>query len=186
MKRFAMLLIGSLLFSCSSQHFSKGDYSFYDKNFTLPSASMLRTDGIYILTSISTDESDGTVQPIKEPKFYKFYKTGQSNLVLYNANEIQSNDSYNQLLEQASKPKKATLFESYYKIQENKIIIQGIVFPVKEFEYKYGFLGKNEFTIVKATKEGNGKFDDKNFTKYYQERYSFLPLNGLNPENPDW
>jgi len=184
------MFIGLALFtSCAQQHLSRGDYSFFDKNFVLAPDSKLRTDGVYVLNKIWTDDNGGTEKKPDMHKFYKFYKTGQCNLTLDPENAIRTEQDYKTVVAKdvQAAHKKATLFEAYYKLKEDKIIIQGIVYPVKQFEYKYGYLADNMLIIVKATREGSGKFDDKNFTDYYKEYYSFIPLELTgSATDPNW
>jgi len=180
----------SLFFSCGQKHFSKSDYTFFDKNFVLTPESVLRTDGVYVLSNIWTDENGGTEKKPELHKFYKFYSTGQCNLILDPDKKIKTDQEYKDAVKQStdgSKDKRATLFEAYYKLKEDKIIIQGIVHPVKQFEYKYGYIYKNTLVIVKATHEGKGKFEDKYFTDYYKEYYSFIALDSSEMNSsPNW
>ena len=75
------ILMFLLVFSsCSPKIYQKGDYTFYNKVFNLDNTSLLRTDGVYVLDRIWTDENGGTVKQPQNHLFYKFYKTGQCNL----------------------------------------------------------------------------------------------------------
>lgn len=185
-----MFLVFGLFFSCGQKYFSKADYTFFDKDFVLDPGSELRTDGVYVLSNIWTDENGGTETKPALHKFYKFYRTGQCNLILDPDEKIKTEHDYKDAVKKAlenSRDMRPTLFEAYYRLKQNKIIIQGIVHPVKQFEYKYGYVYKDRVVIVKATHEGNGKFEDKYFTDYYKEYYSFLPFNSTDNDNgPNW
>jgi hypothetical protein len=172
-----MLLILSLFTSCAQKHFSGADYTFYEKGFRLDPSSSLRADGIYILDRIWTDENGGTEEDANEHKFYKFYKTGQCNMILDLENKIKTEEHYVSAIQKdADQNKMGTLFEGYYKLQEDRIVIQRILHPVKQFEYKYGYVLKDTLVLVKSTIEGKGEFKDKFFTDYYKEYYVFKPL----------
>jgi len=185
MKMLGMAVVLSL-FSCSTRQFSKSDYTFYDKNFVLQPKANLRTDGVYKLHTIATDEDGSTVKQAGITKFYKFFKTGQCIMILDPDNNITAAKALEELKKAAENKNKPTLFESYYRLKDDKIIIQGIVYPVKHFVYKYGYVANNEFTIVKATSEGRGKFDEAFFTDYYQERYIFIPIDNADACMPYW
>jgi hypothetical protein len=185
MKKYAMIILLGLFFSCGAQHFSKKDYTFYDKDFRLPPNAVLRTDGVYVLESIWTDDNGGTTKKPDVHKFYRFYNTGQCNLILDVDNKISTPQHFAEAVKAASNRDK-TLFEAYYKLKADKIIIEGVkAQPVKQFEYKYGYVVNNELVIVKATIDGKGKFDDKYFTDYYKEHYRFVHLDNLN-DYPNW
>jgi hypothetical protein len=186
MKKYIMVVVLGLFFSCASKHFSKDDYTLYDENFELPKTAPLRTDGVYILNSIWTNENGGITKKPDTHKFYKFYPGGQCNMLLDPDKEITSDGQYKEAVNVSAGNKGKTLFEGYYKLQGSKIIIQSLqAAPLKQFEYKYGYITNEKLVIVKATIEGKGKFDDKYFTDYYKEEYSFLPLQGL-VEAPNW
>lgn len=143
------LLLAVLLVSCSTQkHYSQNDYSFYDAHFT--AAPNVRTDGVYI--------------NLKDSTAYKFYHTGQSNLILH----IDSNyvDAFNQR-------RKSTLFEGYYKVKGDSIVIQSVSVPRRLFVYNYGFITPDSLIIVSETISGKGKFKDKYFTSKYRAYYGF-------------
>ena len=185
MKLLGMIVVLSL-FSCGNRHFSKSDYTFYNRGFMLQPGAALRTNGVYVLQTIWTDENGGTIKPAKGHKFYKFFNTGQCTLVLDPNNKITTANILELLVKEAKNNNKPTLFESYYRLEGDKIVIQGIVYPVKQFEYKYGYVANDEIIIVKATREGNGDFDDAFFTTYYKESYIFMPLKGADALTPDW
>ena len=72
MKKNLWIMIFSIgFFSCSKKMYVKDDYSFYKQNFQLPSDSKLRTDGVYVLDSIWTKDSE---RKATEHQFYKFFK----------------------------------------------------------------------------------------------------------------
>ena len=180
-----MLLLLGLFSSCAQKLYQKNYYSFYDEGFTISPGSAVRTDGVYVLDRIWTDENGGTTKQPKEHRFYKFYATGQSNLTLDPENSIKTDQDYITAVKKDFIKKDHTLFEGYFKQQGNKLIIQSVVVPRKQFEYKYGYVEGNNFVIVKSTHEGKGKFDDKYFTDYYKEYYVFHPLNIIEG-TPQW
>lgn len=187
-----ILLFG--LFSCAQKLYVKDDYTLYDKNFLLQDNSLLKTNGIYVLESIWTQENGGTERKPneKEHMFYKFYKTGQVNLTVDLNNTIKTEQDYIERIkkdfEEYNQGEKKTLFEGYYKLKENKIVIQRKVVPRRQFNYRYGYVEENKIIIVSSTHLGNGKFDDKHFTKFYRETYRFMPLTTEKTESlkPYW
>ena len=172
--------------SCSSKIYQKDDYTFYNKGFNLDGYSLLRTDGVYVLDRIWTNENGATVKQPQNHLFYKFYKTGQCNLTVDISNEIKTKKEYENILRKDLEKQENTLFQGYYKISEPKIIIQRRVTPRRLFEYKYGYVEKDTLIIVKSTIEGKGKFDTKYFTEYYKEYYVFVPLQIKNESEPQW
>lgn len=181
-----------ILNSCGQKFYTKQDYPFFDKNFVLSENAALKTEGVYVLESIWSDENGGVFKTLENQKFYKFYKTGQSNLTLCDAN-VKSDEDYLGLIRNSiidsekNKAKLGTLFQGYYKLQDNKIVIQSVNAPLRQFTYCYGFLEANKLIIVKKTSEGGGKFDNQNFTNYYKETYLFKRLqNGSVDVVPNW
>ncbi len=175
-----------LFFSCTKKLYQKNDYTFYRENFKLDASSDLRTDGVYVLDRIWTDENGGTTKLPKEHVFYKFYETGQCNLTLDLSHQIKTNEDYLNVVYKDFSVKKNTLFEGYYKFESNKIVIQRAVVPRQQFEYKYGYIQKDSLIFVTATIDGKGKFDDKYFTETYKEFYVFKHLEIKNESNPQW
>ena len=175
-----------VFFSCSPKIYQKGDYTFYNKAFSLDSSSLLRTDGVYVLHRIWTDENGGTVKQPQNHLFYKFYNTGQCNLTVDLSNEIKTEKEYQNTISKDLEKQNNTLFQGYYKISQPKIIIQSRVTPRGLFEYKYGYIEKDTLIIVKSTIEGKGGFDTKYYTGYYKEYYVFVPLQIQNEGEPQW
>ena len=68
-----MVLLLGFFSSCGTKHFSKKDYTFFDESFKPEPASLLRMDGVYVLSKIWTNENGGIEKEPKEHKFYKFY-----------------------------------------------------------------------------------------------------------------
>lgn len=188
---YSMMILVAFFSSCAQKRYVKQDYPFFDPNFVLPSNTLLRTDGVYVLKKIKTDENGGTEKEPKEQKFYKFYRGGQSNLILDLEHQLKNSTDYAHALiadyEARKLHPKATLFEGYYKLQDSRIIIQNYVTPRKQFTHYYGYIEKDKLIIVKAH-EGNGKFEDQNFTDYYKEYYFFVPLKDAKIEEiiPYW
>lgn len=187
-----ILLFG--LFSCTQKLYVKEDYSLYDKNFFFPENSSLKTNGVYVLESIWTNENGGKERNPneKEHMFYKFYQTGQVNLTVDLDNTIKTEQDYieriNQDFIQYKKGEKHTLFEGYYKLKGDKIVIQRKVVPRKQYNYRYGYLQDGKLIIVTSTHLGKGEFDEKHFTNFYKETYRFKPFSTakLESQKPYW
>ena len=60
-----LLLFLGLFFACAKKIYQKNDYAFYDNAFKLDTSSALRSDGVYVLNDIWTDENGGTAKPPK-------------------------------------------------------------------------------------------------------------------------
>lgn len=176
-------------FSCSKKTYVQRDYTLYDENFQLPASSNLRTDGVYVLDNVWTKDSQ---RKVTEHVFYKFYKGGQVNLTLDLNKEINTNQEYIENIKKhiatTQKDKFKTHFEGYYKLQENKIVIQSVTVPRNLFTYNYGYLEGGKLILVKETIDGKGKIEDKYFTDYYKATYKFLPLDESQLKNlvPGW
>lgn len=183
------MLFSIAFFSCSKKVYVKKDYTLYQENFQLPTDSNLRTDGVYVLESIWTKDSE---KEADEHIFYKFYKTGQSNLTVDLDHEIKTEQDYiksiKNHIESTQNGDFKTHFESYYKVEGNKIVIQRVTIPRNLFTYNYGLLENDKLILVKETIDGKGKLDDKYFTDYYKATYKFLPLDKAQIENlkPGW
>lgn len=167
----------------------KEDYTFYEQDFKRNTISNLRTDGVYILENIWT--KDASRKP-EEYIFYKFYEEGQANITIDLDHQIKTEQDYIESIKThislTNQSEFKTLFEGYYKIEENKIVIQRLSSPRNLFVYNYGFVEKDKLIIVKETIDGKGKIEDKYFTDYYKETYRFLPLDKSQIENlkPGW
>lgn len=176
--------------SCSYQkRYVRNDYPFYKKDFQLDSASLLRTDGVYVLEKIWTSENGGKERAATERQIYKFYNTGQVNLILDIGGTIKTASDYVQAFNQPIKDnrskKSATLFESYYKLEGNKLVIQRMVTPRRQFSYNYILLEKDRIIHVSSAISGRGKIKDKYFTDHYRAYYTFIPAAG-DYLTPDW
>ncbi|WP_433832572.1 hypothetical protein [Flavobacterium anhuiense] len=181
-----LVTLGVLLNSCSEKIYQKEDYSFYNKTFKIDPSSLLRTDGIYILSSIWTNENGGVVKQTNDHCFYKFYSTGQCNLTLDPELKIKTDQDYVKAVEKDFLALQHTLFQGYYKLSDEKIIIQSRVLPRKQFEYKYGYVKKDSLIIVKAATHRKGTFDAVNYTDYYKEYYVFKSLPIDRTSEPQW
>lgn len=188
-KNLGIMLFSIAFFSCSKNVYVKNDYPFYQENFQLPPDSNLRTDGVYVLESIWSENAE---KKPKEHLFYKFYKTGQSNLTVDLNHEINTEKEYIESIKNHVESTKATdfktHFESYYSMEGNRLVIQRVTVPRNVFTYNYGLIENGKLILVKETIDGKGKLDDKYFTDYYKATYRFLPLDKAQIENlkPGW
>jgi hypothetical protein len=175
-----LLILLWLISGCTFQkHYIKNDYSFYAEDFKLGSTTLLRTDGVYVSDKIKMDASSGKQTVQKDKRVYKFYPTGQVNMVLDLNNELKSDEDYrkafNRRITETSMSKSATLFEGYYQIRDNKMVIQFVNQPLRQFYYTYAYLTEKQFIIVYQTHVGKGKIKDKYYTSNYKEIYRFEP-----------
>ncbi|TDQ08407.1 hypothetical protein [Pedobacter metabolipauper] len=177
------------LSGCNYQkHYSENDYSFYSKNFSLDTLSSLRTDGVYILQKIWTDKQ-GTRAPVSPKEIYKFYPSGQVNLIVDIDHVFDQQSDYvaafNNKIKESKEKNSATLFESYYRLENDRIVIQRMSTPRKQFVYSYGLLKKDTLIIVKTSHLGKGKIKDEYFTDYYKAYYTFVQTKS-NYTKPNW
>lgn len=175
-----IVLVVFILGSCGYQkHYVKQDYSLYRADFELPASSVLRTDGVYVLQKIWTSEDGGVERTATERKIFKFYPDGQVNLILDLDHDITTNELYvkafNESILHSEKNKSATLFEGYYKVEGQRMVVQRMVTPRKLFSYDYFLLEKDSLIQVSSTIEGRGKIQDKHFTNHYKAKYTFIP-----------
>jgi hypothetical protein len=78
-----LLMLLCLISGCTFQkRYIRNDYSFYSKDFKLDNVAPLRTDGVYRSYKIETDAAGEGQKVHKEQKVYKFYPTGQVNMVI--------------------------------------------------------------------------------------------------------
>lgn len=184
--QYAFLIILLVLYSCTHKVYTKQDYTIYNKAFKLDASATLRTDGVYVLESIWTNENGGQLKQSKDHRFYIFYPTGQCNLTLDPSFKIKTEKEYMEVINRDFVTQKNTLFQGYYKLSQNKIIIQSRVVPRQQFEYKYGYIKNDSLIIVKASTQGKGTFDEVNYTGYYKEYYVFRSLAIKNEKEPQW
>lgn len=186
---FSLISISIMFFSCGPKFYSKKDYSFYDGKFVLDQNSPLQTDGFYVLESNWSKRDDISTKPTSY-QVYKFFNEGQSNVLLVDS--LKKPEEYvvamqKQIQEYGKNKNEYTLFQGYYKLQENKIIIQEVNAVLRQFSYRYGYVENNRLIIVKTTTHGNGQFNDKYFTDYFKSTYIFVPFEKAERELiPNW
>jgi hypothetical protein len=186
-----LLILLWLISGCTFQkRYIKEDYSFYSEDFKLGSITPIRTDGVYVSDKIEIDATSGKQTMRKDKRVYKFYPTGQVNMVLDLNNELKSDEDYrkafNRRITEISMSKAATLFEGYYQIKENKMVIQFVNQPLRQFYYTYAYLAEKQFIIVNKTHVGRGKIKDKYYTSNYKESYRFEPKTVDDYLEPNW
>ncbi|WP_316743001.1 hypothetical protein [Pedobacter antarcticus] len=179
---FTVLLV-TIFMSCGyRKHMAQSDYSLYNPGFILTSTTPLRTDGVYVLEKVWTNQNGGTERIAAERKIYKFYPGGQVNLILDPERKLTNSEAYvqafNHRIEESQKNGSATLFEGYFKVENDKMVIQRWVTPRKQFSYDYFLLEKDIIIGISSTISGKGQITDKHFTEYYKAYYSFIPTKG--------
>lgn len=181
-------LLAILGWSCGAKRYVTSDYSFYSPHFRINShATNLRTDGVYISQSVSANgqQKDSIIRQL----FYKFYTTGQVNLTLDFGQKISTDQQYaDAVRKDSSYHGRGTLFESYYRLQGDSIIIQSVNMPLRQFYYQYGFVKQDSLIIVKSTIKGRGRFKNSNFSGSYREVFTFKPIADLQNDHytPYW
>lgn len=174
---FSYFIMFFFIISCGPKFYFKEDYSFYEENFFLNENTSLRTDGFYVLESQWFKRNDSIIKP-KQYEVYKFYKTGQVNFLLLDS--LKNSQEYTALMqkqiqEYGKEKNEYTLFQGYYKLQENRIVMQQVNAVTRKFSYLYGFIKENKLVIVNSTIEGKGDFQDSYFQDNYKGTYLFIP-----------
>jgi len=187
---FMVLCMLAGLCSCNFQrHYVKDDYPFYQHGYLLPKTTLLKTNGVYVLDRIVTSETDSWGKQPKERLSYKFYPGGQVNLIVDLDDKLKRpenyQDAFNEAISRNEAAKSATLFEGYYRLNGDRLVIQRMSTPRKQFEYTYALVRENELIVVKSTIERSGKIANKYFTNYYKAYYRFLPTD-TNYVVPNW
>jgi hypothetical protein len=104
-------------------------------------------------------------------------------------NELGANPDYvrafNREITESAAKKRATLFEGYYKTENDRIVMQRASVPQQLFVYNYGLIKKDTLILVKETIAGKGKIKDQYFTDYYKAYYIFVPTQ-QNYIKPNW
>ncbi|MBT0964101.1 hypothetical protein [Denitromonas iodatirespirans] len=176
-----------LVASCAPVFYSKENYPFYDKDFLLDKRALLRTDGFYV-PEAGLDSGGEKLTQAGKYEVYKFYKTGQASFVLMDS--LQGNDKYfdamqRQIDKYGNGKREYTLFQGYYRVRNDQIVIQQVNVTTGNFIYLYGFVENNRLSIIKRTIDGDGKFLEDSFSNPYRMTYIFSPYaraeEGLTP-----
>ncbi|SEW51070.1 hypothetical protein [Chitinophaga arvensicola] len=169
--------------ACKTQHFYRQEeYSFYQKNFPLPDTALLRTDGVYVLDVIRTGDTARTIASA-DRQIYKFYPGGQVNLVLNRYDSLESADDYRDAFNK--RPAGRTLFQGYYKVTGNKLVIQQMSTPRAQFYYSYFRLTPDSIIQVSSTLQGKGTIKARHYTGNYEALYRYVPVDGVFV-TPNW
>jgi hypothetical protein len=186
----ALVLIGAA--SCYPNKFYRNkDYSFYKADFSLPDTTSLRTDGVYILKSIwSQNNGPERIVEAHERIVLKFYSSGQVNLLLDTVDRavIEQFDyagAFDSIIDASIQNGSRTLFQGYYSVQGDRLVIQQVNAALQQFHYTYFLIRKDMLTKVSATISGKGGLDDRHFPAYYRAYYTFTPVEGIF-KIPNW
>ena len=166
--------------------FYQKDYSFYDEDFVLSADSVLRTDGFYVLAG-TADKQGNIVDTPDVYEVYKFYKTGQVNFLLMDTR--QDNGGYLNAMKDQIEAGEAvgTLFQGYYKVYGDKIIIEQVNTVTTNFIYSYGLVEHDTLKVAKKTIEGSGAFRADYFLGKSTMVYRFSPDQKAESElSPNW
>ncbi len=191
---FLLLIVAFVLSGCSIfngvKYYAKSDYSFYNESFELSEESLLKTNGVYVLESIWSSVDDKINREERNKSLYIFHKTGQSNMIMMPS--VSSIPDYREVVMKnynrtENNENIGTLFQGYYRLQGNKIIIENANSALRRFNYSYGYIENNKLIIVKPNSlQGDGKFEDRYFLQTYKEVYVFVPVENLESVLPNW
>ena len=164
MKWLHTCCILGVLFSCNPYKFyTKKDFKFYQENFTQTNP-FPKTNGVYVLEKVWT-KRDGYINNYEYKNyhhFYKFFKTGQHNSYL-----IAKNDKPIDFLEiikkgtENYKEGERTLFQGYFKTQENYIILENVNASLSSFYYTHGKMKNDTLTIISTKVQDSKEFKEK-------------------------
>jgi hypothetical protein len=190
MKPLVLMVLCFCLLSCNPyKRYRGGDYSFYDKRPAAGASALLRTDGVYVSDNANSNTGDKSRRPATPKKIYKFYPTGQVNMILDIDGRLTNADDYVEAFNQAIKTNMArpaaTLFEGYYRLQGNKLVLEQVVTPIQQFTYTYAALQPDGIAVYAVTHEGKGNLKDKYYKNGYTAFYKFIPVKG-GFITPDW
>ena len=185
---FAGLGLGLILLvsACMPVFLYQKDYSFYDADFALSANSVLRTDGFYVFEGMAGQQGNIVDTP-EVYEVYKFYKSGQVNFLL--TDTLQENGVYLDAMKDQIEAGEAgrTLFQGYYKIYGDKIIIEQVNTVTTNFIYSYALVDHDTLTVVKKTIEGGGAFSADYFSGKSTLVYRFTPDEKAESElSPNW
>tara|TARA_R110000851_G_scaffold89636_1_gene195598 strand:- start:718 stop:1299 length:582 start_codon:yes stop_codon:yes gene_type:complete len=185
---FAGLGLGLILLvsACMPVFLYQKDYSFYDADFALSANSALRTDGFYVFEGMAGQQGNIADKP-DVYEVYKFYKSGQVNFLL--TDMLQENGVYLNAMKDQIEAGEAgrTLFQGYYKIYGDKIIIEQVNTVTTNFIYSYALVDHDTLTVVKKTIEGGGAFRADYFSGKSTLVYRFTPDEKAESElSPNW
>lgn len=191
---FLLLIVEFVLSGCSIfngvKYYAKSDYSFYNESFELSEESLLKTNGVYVLESIWSSVDDKINREERNKSLYIFHKTGQSNMIMMPS--VSSVPDYREVVMKnynrtENNENIGTLFQGYYRLQGNKIIIENANSALRRFNYSYGYIENNKLIIVKPNSlQSDGKFEDGYFLQTYKEVYVFVPVENLESVLPNW
>lgn len=185
------LILGFMLQSCVNQkYYRKSDYSLYSKVPLKAVNSSLRTDGVYVLDCIVTDENGHRSETTKVTDIYKFYDAGQVNKILVMDGKPETPDEYiaafSERIAKRAKYQKATLFEGYFLQKGDSIVLQQVSAPTRQFYYSHGYIKQDSLIIVSQTHETSGKFAAKYYNTQYKAFYRFVFTGDSKYLTPDW
>ncbi|GAA5168755.1 hypothetical protein GCM10025770_29230 [Viridibacterium curvum] len=179
MKFLVVVTLQALLVSCSPyKYYVKSDFSFYAEGFLLESA-VLRTDGVYVLDKVYTQRNGYVTDHSFKGyvHFYKFFKTGQQISYLVPEKEF-GGDYLRVVKEHAARAERGrTLFEGYYKLKDDRIILEGVNAALGNFHYSHGKIGDDRLEIISTASEGIKDFDERNLNYRVVHMYVFKPFN---------
>ncbi|WP_417580973.1 hypothetical protein [Nitrincola sp.] len=191
---FLLLIVAFVLSGCSFfdgvKYYTRSDYSFYNESFELSEESLLKTDGVYVLESVWSSVDNEINRKGRNKSLYIFHKTGQSNMIMMPS--VSSVPDYREIvMENYNRSEHneniGTLFQGYYRLQGNRIIIENANSALKRFNYSYGYIENDKLIIVKPNSlQGDGEFEDKYFLQTYKEVYVFVPVENLESVLPNW
>lgn len=191
MIRFAVIAILSMLITACSpyKYYAKTDFSFYQEGFSLQS-SLPKTQGVYVLDKVYTKRygyvADHQFKGYSH--FYKFFKTGQHNSYLVQDKDFDGN--YQRIVQEAKTGREGgrTLFQGYYKLQSDHIILEGVNAALGKFHYTHGKIYEDRLEIISTGSDDVAHFDAGSFNYLSVYTYVFKPFDIENYQDVkiDW
>jgi hypothetical protein len=175
--------------ACSPyKYYVKKDFQFYSEGF-FQKGLLPKTQGVYVLEQVFS-KGDGHIADHKfkgYTHFYKFFKTGQQNSYLVAEKDFDGN--YLGLVRhEAATWQGRTLFQGYYKLKEDHIILEGVNAALGKFYYTHGRISDDRLEIISTVNADVKNFDESKLNYLVIYTYVFKPFDeqGYQEVEVDW
>lgn len=191
MKWFQITLIMVAFISCNPyKYYTKKDFEFYQENFQ-QKGILPKTQGVYVLEKVWT-KRNGYINDHKYKDyihFYKFFKTGQQNSYLIPKKEF--NSSFSEIVTKEAQNYKngdRTLFQGYYKLKKDYIILENVNSALNNFYYSHGKIENDTLTIISTENSSLKEFDESKLNFLVKHVYVFKSFNDPSYQDikPNW
>lgn len=169
--------------ACSPyKYYAKNDFQFYREGF-IQEGSLPRTQGVYVLDKVYT-KRDGYITDHKfktYTHFYKFFKTGQHNAWLVPTEKFDGNYSAFVRNQTSSPVRSGTLFQGYFKLKDDHIILENVNAALGKLYYTHGKISEDHLEIISTVNDNIKDFDESKLNYLVIYTYVFKPF-----DEPDY